>query len=423
VNKIADLRACRLVCTKWFCIIEQRVQLMLHHTTFNEINDSIYTLLRQPKNLSLLNITFDNVSVEFAEILRNCGEVTIRICTFKNVESLKTVLLSCKNLKVFKMCYSMFRVGVIEGIIADAQHEEAYENAEIGLLSITFTENNDSWKLIKTFKALGIQLNSLGLAIKFNNSSMELIKYVKENYVTKLKNLTIYENFDDVSISHDLLGYIGEWNDFQLQSLHYVGTGYGLTKRQTALRHHQVMFIRNIERFPISLRHICIEINQENAQTTVDILSELKHLQHLNIKVYCEGRCKLNFSVLRHMIQLQELSLQTVYHKKDYGIDLDLQDLCNPLQKMRHLKILDGVQIGYKTLQKIIEIMPNLNSLELSDFPKMVSVLNSTLQKQNREFFTFKMYIGNPSVVNITKSLKLAVFLQTKLRLSYFLLF
>jgi hypothetical protein len=399
------------------------MQLKLQQTAFNEINDSSYKLLRQPTQLSLINIIIDNVSVEFAEILRNCGEVTIQSCKFKNVQSLKTILLSCKSLKYFRICHCKYEEGVIEGIIADAQHVKAYENAEIGLLSISFMYSYDSWELIKTFKALGIQLNSLGLDM-YSNFSMEFIEYVKENYETKLKNLTIYEKFDDYFVSHDLLRYIGEWNDLQLQSLHYFGIGYGLfdrlIERQTALKHLRIMFILNIERFPISLRQICIDIEQENAQTIVNKLSQLKHLHHLNIKVHGVGLCKLNFSVLRHMIQLQELTLEAaVYRKNDYGIELDLQDLCTPLQKMKHLTILDGVQIGYETMQKIIENMPNLDNLELSDFPKMVSVLN--LQKQNREFFTFKMYIRNPSVVNTTKSLKLAVSLQPKLRLSYFL--
>jgi hypothetical protein len=396
VINITDLRACRLVCAKWFCIIEQRVQLKLQETAFNEINDSIYTLYRQPKKLLLYCITIDNVSEEFAEILRNCEEVTIDYhCHFVNVQSLKTILLSCKNLKVFKIRNSLFEEEIIEGIIADAQHQKTYENAEIGLLSLTCTDNANTWELIKTFEALGIQLNSLGLEITFSNFSMELFKYVKENYETKLKSLTIFTDGDD------FLRYIGEWNKLQLQLLYCHGaTKYGifdrLIERQTALKHLDSVKILNIERFPMSLRHISIEIKQENAQTTVDKLSELKHLHHLNIKVHCERRCKLNFSVLRHMIQLQVLRLEAVYLEKGYGIELDLQDLCTPLQKMKNFTIMH-VQIGYETMQKIIEIMPNLDNLELSDLPKMVSVLNFTLQKENIEFCTLKCTLRIPA--------------------------
>jgi hypothetical protein len=351
-----------------------------HQTAFNEINDSIYTLLKQPKDLSLWDITIDNVSVEFAEILRNCEEVTFFNCTFNNVQSLKTVLLSCKNLKVFNLYISNFKEGILKAIIADAQHEKGYENAEIGLLSMRLYNRDTSWKLIKTFKVLGIQLNSLQLQTNISNITMEFLEYIKENYETKLKNLTLIM-FDN-QISDDCSRYIGEWNNLDLESLSYCGAEkYGssdrLIERQTVLKHLEGVKILNIERFPISLRHIYIEIKQENAQTTVDKLSELKHLHHLHIKIHCDGRCKLNFSVLRHMIQLQELILVAVDLQKDYGIELDLQDLCTPLQKMRLLKICN-VQIEYKTMQKIIENMPNLISLGLSDLPKMVSVSNFT---------------------------------------------
>jgi hypothetical protein len=384
-----------------------RIELSLQ-TAFNEINDSIFTLLRQPKKFSLKNVTIDNVSVEFAEILRNCEEVKIYNCKFKTVQSFKTVLLSCKNLKVFRIYHSEFDEGIIEGIIADAQHERGHENAEIGLLSIKCMTLHDSWELMKTFKALGIQLKSLDLEIRSIDFTMEILEYIKENYETKLKNLKIITS--KAHNSDALSRHIGKWNNLQLDSLCRHRTGrYGsfdrLIERQTALKHLEGMKILNIERFPISLRHIHIEIDQDYAQNIVDKLSELKHLHHLHIQVHCDGRCKLNFSVLRHLIQLQELILDTIPLEEGCGIELDLQDLCTPLQKMRDLAILDG-QFEYKTMQKIIENMPNLYHLHLSDLPKMVSVSN----------FTFGTTLYEYNKITETSCMSL----YPKHRLSYF---
>jgi hypothetical protein len=361
----SDLLTCGLVCKRWLGIVEKRTQLNINQTIFDLINNSTHQLYRQPKNLSLSKVQFELVTADFAQILQNCQKVFIHFCTFTTSEALKTVLLSCKNLNLLQIDRCKFAKGVIEPIIANEQLE-TFENAVIGRFSWLLLDYKTGWKLIKTFKALGIQLNVLDLGLYTEDFSMKMIEYIKETYGTKLKHLDFNPSLIK-SVVCKFLQFIIDWNELKLESFSYYGSElYGiienLVEKQTNLKKLDCTDEINIEKCPISLNHLSLMADDMNS-LTINNICRFRDLKYLSLHFMSAGAEKLNLTVLSQMVQLEKVTISIELAWNEKKVELELEDLCL-LRKMKNLS-LQNMVISYQVMQSIIKNMPNLECLKL----------------------------------------------------------
>jgi hypothetical protein len=365
-----DLSAACLVSQKWLSIVGQKLDLTIRQSEFDLINSSNHIFLRNVRTLEIYDVNIDNVSDYFEWILQNCKIVFFWDCKFTTSQALKKVLKSCKNLDYLAIYDCSFEIGVIEAIITDTEQQCGIAHAEIKIFSWSLKDYN-SWKLIQTFNVLGIQLNSLNLLLQADEFDMELIKYIKKTYATKLKKLKIYSRRN--SKSDEFFQFLIDWDDLKLDEFSYPHWKHCRNIRKFVAKQTSLKILWfddkhiNINKCPGGLESVQLCSRYlARCQSTINKIYRLKKLQVFNILVLNVVDDEvLDFEGLKQMVDLEDFKLGT--NGVPEKIVFMMQEFNKPLQKMKIFE-LDNVIITNQAMQTIIKNMPNLEILKVGWF-------------------------------------------------------
>jgi hypothetical protein len=369
LNEYADLSAASLVSKQWLAIVGHRLDPIISQSEFDLINSSNHIFLRNFRKLVLAYVNIDNVSEYFECILQSCKIVNFSNCKFTSTQALQKILKSCKNLDSLEIYVCSFEIGVIEAIITDIQCTIAH--AEIKRFVWTLDDYN-SWKLIQTFDVLGIQLINLNLTLMADEFDMELIKYIKKTYTTKLKELKIISKRN--STSEEFFQFLIDWDDLKLDDFgcpnwRNCRNISKFVEKQTSLKilWFDDEFI-NIDKCPGGLESLQIHSRSiARCGSTINKICRLKKLQVFYmglIDIVDDG--VLDFEWLKQMVDMDEFNL-TNSRGCPGKIVFMMQEFNKPLQKMKIFE-LGNVIISNQAMQAIIKNMPNLESLKVGWF-------------------------------------------------------
>jgi hypothetical protein len=350
----ADLSAACLV-RKWFAIVGHKLEPVIRQSEFDLINSSNHIFLRNVRTLVLWNVNIDNVSEYFECILQSCKIVNFWNCKFASTQALQKVLKSCKNLDYLEIYHCSFEIGVIEAIITDIQCTIAH--AEIKRFSWTLKDYN-SWKLIQTFNVLGIQLNNLNLTLDADDFDMELIKYTKKTYATKLK--VFYINAEKNSHSDELIQFLIDWDDLKLDEISCPNWENcrniaRFVEKQISLK---ILWfddkLINIDKCPGGLESVQIHSRDiERCRSTINKICRLKKLQVFRMEIIdIDDDEVLDFDWLNQMVDMENFDLGN--NGGPEKIIFMMQEFNKPLQKMKIVN-LHSVIISNQAMQAIIK--------------------------------------------------------------------
>jgi hypothetical protein len=380
--KHADLSAACLVSKKWLAIVGHKLDPIIRQTEFDLIKRSNHIPLRHIQKLVLRDVHIDNVSEYFEFILLNCKIVKFMECKFTNTQGLQKIIESCKNLDYLEIFKCSFEIGVIDSIITDIQCSVAH--AEIKSFSWSLQDNN-SWKLIKTFNILGIQLNNLNLSLIADEFDMKLINYIKTTYVTKLKKLHItYRRNSTSATSAELFQFLIDWDDLKLDDFGYLHWDdcrniARFVEKQTSLKTLSIGgYLIYIDKYPVGLESLDIgSSDRMPCRSTINKICQMKNLRVFTLGMSDCYDDVLDFEWLKQMVTLVEFSFYIGRLRSRKTVFM-MQEFNKPLQKIRIVS-LSNVIICNQTMQASIKNMPNLESLTLD----LVSGVSELKKKSN----------------------------------------